>query len=369
MEHELNYLCGLIERQHGVIESLARFSTHDDSGSQSLSATLHPDRLALPLERARPRTKTASAGYAEPAHALVAPAGMSCFSLRHRDVRVCAVPAFGLDRAELEALVGAVSRLQIERKDFKPVFITDSPDLDPFVKRAYAVEYIPFSRFSAGRDGLLRKLRAIREKWNIGSLWDFGRDTDFFCPVCSSREFRVVAPRSSACLDCGSFEWHRELARWCLDQTSPGTRVICPTGDPVTEAICRHLELDIVSVPTARFLSPRRRDRFGADLIMLCASRDEDQLREENVLAAAWHYLDRGGRLIAAYYDRTGDSAAASPGPESISRELFTRWDISVHPAQSGLSQLDSVPELRLLSSGGGHQVELVTATRKFARA
>jgi hypothetical protein len=363
MEHELNHLCGVIERQHGIIESLARLAS--PAGRKSVAVTLDRDRLVEPPERARPRMGTAVTRRAMPGRPLVAPAGTSCFSLRHRGVPVCAVPAFGLGGDDLAALVGAVALLQAERKDFKPVFITDNPDLEPFIRRAFAVEYVPSGRLApAAREGLLRKLRAIREKWNIDGIWDFGRDTEFFCPICSSREFRVAAPRSTACAACGGFEWHRELARWCLECAGPGTRVICPTPDQAIEAIGRNLDLDIVATSAARFLSPERRDRSSADLIMLCSPRDDEQLREESVLPAAWHYLDGGGKVAAAYWEDGGRQAELSE-PASIPRDLLGRWDISVHPRQSGNAQLDLVPELCLMSAARSPRVELVTATRK----
>ena len=85
MEHELNHLCGLIERQHGVIESLAGFA--GALGRQRIAVALDRDRLALPLERARPRMGPAAARHGEPGRPLVAPAGLGCFSLRHRGVQ------------------------------------------------------------------------------------------------------------------------------------------------------------------------------------------------------------------------------------------------------------------------------------------
>jgi hypothetical protein len=368
MEHELNHLAGLIERQHGVIQTLTSLPGSSAGAMAPLSITLDTTCLVQPVDRASLRMSPAAERRARPDRPLIAPPGMACFSLRHRNVDVVAVPAFGCRGSELERLVDAVGRLQSERLNFKPVFITDSSNLDPFIRRAFAVEHVEGTWLSSeDRSGLLHRIQTIREKWDIADLLDLGGDADFFCPICNSRAYRIEASDSVACAGCGGLEGHRALAHWCLDAVDPGARIICPTSDAAMEAIGRHLDLDLVAVPIAKFLRPSSGQPSRGDVVMLCASRNDKRLGMENVLSAACRHLDVGGKLAVAYCDDSPaqDPPAGRPATEKIACEFLTRWQIDLRFPQPQASQLDQVPELQLLSARRRLRVQLLVATKQ----
>ena len=55
MEHELNHLCGVIERQHGIIESLARLAS---PAGREQGWTLHQLRHSMLTHEAEAGTNT-----------------------------------------------------------------------------------------------------------------------------------------------------------------------------------------------------------------------------------------------------------------------------------------------------------------------
>ena len=302
MEHELNHLAGLIERQQGVIEALARLP-----GRQGREVTeptviaLDASTLRLPVDRAQPEPLPLRKPPPRPGRALVAPAGLDCFSLRHRKVETLAVPLFGYRGNELEERVEAVARRQREGLDFKPLFITDSPLLDAFIRRGYAVEYVPHTRLAAdSRQGVIRKLEAIREKWNITDLLDVGSNREFFCAVCNSRSFRVEDSGVVACVDCGAHDVHRALADWCLNELDPGTRVLCPDGDGAMETLARNLALDVHTAPIGTRRRPSLDEPPNVDVVMFHGIQGDKRLGVEAALSVAGPHLGRGGRAVVA---------------------------------------------------------------------
>ncbi|HEY9013292.1 MAG TPA: glycosyltransferase family A protein [Devosia sp.] len=85
------------------------------------------------------------------------------------------ISVMGLRGKDLDNVVGLVANEQAQTKDFRPVFLTDSPDFLPFVSRGYAFEYL--STFRDFLDPGAREVREARRetliaKWNLSRIVD-----------------------------------------------------------------------------------------------------------------------------------------------------------------------------------------------------
>jgi hypothetical protein len=77
------------------------------------------------------------------APALPLPAGNALEGMLSKDTSNVLVLAWDLEEGQLEKLVDSVLRLQLIRRDFRPLFVTDTTALHQFRKHGFAYEYIP----------------------------------------------------------------------------------------------------------------------------------------------------------------------------------------------------------------------------------
>jgi hypothetical protein len=155
-----------------------------------------------------------------PREPLTAPVGHECFSLADSIHEVVGVSVMGLRGVDLDRVVGAVAEEQLKTKNFRPVFLTDAPDVPPFVSRGYAFEY--FSRF---RDYLAssddsRNQEPRREV--LAAKWGFERILQRDDARGANREYPPLAAilkhnadMSRACHQ-DRFEWIIETLRIAL---------------------------------------------------------------------------------------------------------------------------------------------------------
>ena len=112
---------------------------------------------------------------APPSVSLEAHAGHDFLSLIEIMPETVGVSVMGLRGKDLDNVVASVASEQARTKDFKPVFLTDSPDFLPFVSRGYSFEYLPTFRDYLNPDA--REVREARRetltaKWNLSRIVD-----------------------------------------------------------------------------------------------------------------------------------------------------------------------------------------------------
>lgn len=115
------------------------------------------------------------AGPLRPSQPLRAHAGDECASSADAIRETVGVSVMGLRGADLEQVVAEVARDQAAGRDFKPVFLTDSPDFSSFVSQGYSFEYLSNFRgylqlASEGSQSARRE--AIATKWGISRFID-----------------------------------------------------------------------------------------------------------------------------------------------------------------------------------------------------
>ena len=103
--------------------------------------------------------------------------GWKCLAVNTPQIRI-GFTLFGMTAEKVEETVREIEHRQVRIRDFTPVFITDSPDLEPFRIRGYVVEYLPASITSNhGRDQrryLRDRIELITAKWDLGKIVDLG---------------------------------------------------------------------------------------------------------------------------------------------------------------------------------------------------
>jgi hypothetical protein len=108
--------------------------------------------------------------------------GWKCLSDHHTPIRIGFL-LFGVDHDGIEQSVQRVEQRQLRRRDFIPIFVTDSTDFGPFRSRGYVFEHIPAAIVQspgsrrAERRYLRRRLELIKSKWGIGELVDLSSST------------------------------------------------------------------------------------------------------------------------------------------------------------------------------------------------
>ena len=106
---------------------------------------------------------------------LRAHAGDECASSADAIADIVGISVLGLRGNSLEQVVAEVAREQAANRDFRPVFVTDSPDFSSFVSRGYSFEYVSGFRDylqPAGNSGHTDRREAIAAKWGISRFID-----------------------------------------------------------------------------------------------------------------------------------------------------------------------------------------------------
>jgi len=121
---------------------------------------------------------------------LEAHAGHDFLSLIEVMPETIGVSVMGLRGRDLESVVASVSDDQGRSRDFRPVFLTDSPDFLPFVSRGYSFEYL--SRFRDYLDPAGENIRETRRE-DITAKWKLSRIVDRDDTRSASRDYPPLA--------------------------------------------------------------------------------------------------------------------------------------------------------------------------------
>jgi len=128
-------------------------------------------RLAAPLQDI-----VGWPGKTRPRHALTPPPGFATQSLAETSVPTLAVQVFGLAGDTLATIVAMIARRQQETRDFRPVFLTDSADLEPFRRHGFACEHLPAAFYGPAdrpaRFARRARLAALQRKWAFAGTLD-----------------------------------------------------------------------------------------------------------------------------------------------------------------------------------------------------
>jgi hypothetical protein len=131
-------------------------------------------RAARAMRRVFKRAKGDTSGDLRP---LTPNPGWKCLAVDTPQIRI-GFTLFGMTAGAIEEAVKEVETRQVRSRDFTPVFITDSPDLEPFRVRGYVVEYLPASVTSGRSRDERRYLRdridLITAKWCLGKVVHLG---------------------------------------------------------------------------------------------------------------------------------------------------------------------------------------------------
>lgn len=177
---ELQRLRRLVERQHRSNKALASMLHARATGEESKRVDIRPRGLRAHWTT-RPRAKGRStdqfwAGLAQPLLApLEAPTGLECQSLAGSNCETVGVLVLGLSGIDLENVVQSVAEEQRRDRSFRPVFVTDQTNFQPFVTRGYAFEYLrrDGSHTAPADPDHLQRLVAF-----YASKWGFARTID-----------------------------------------------------------------------------------------------------------------------------------------------------------------------------------------------
>ena len=104
-----------------------------------------------------------------PATPMQPPPGFECFSAGTEFRPAIAVNLLGLRGRDLDHAVALVSQEQGHSATFKPVFLTDSLDFGPMVRRGYVAEHLPSSDLACdSAEGISTPLRSfLNQKWGF----------------------------------------------------------------------------------------------------------------------------------------------------------------------------------------------------------
>lgn len=107
--------------------------------------------------------------------------GWGCYTLRGRVGKVLGISVYGMEREQLASVVELVARQQRKARDFIPVFLTSSMDLELFRAHGFVFEYLPgadahrvHSSSMSWEDYVARRLELVSRKWNITRVICFG---------------------------------------------------------------------------------------------------------------------------------------------------------------------------------------------------
>lgn len=112
-----------------------------------------------------------------PAEPLVPTPGLACLSLAGSQIPVTAIIVFGLQDEALASVVHMISARQRRSLNFRPVFLTSSPDFSVFRSLGYAFEYLPEAVYGTqphfgGTVRAQARMRLLQQKWAFDSTID-----------------------------------------------------------------------------------------------------------------------------------------------------------------------------------------------------
>lgn len=178
---EIKRMRALVERYaraHRALGTLVRRAIDPDNKTRYVEIAPHlPPASIAQHPRRSPRTDDASwpAGPLRPDQPLRAHPGDETASSADAITDIVGVSVLGLRGSDLEQAVAEVAREQAKNRDFKPVFLTDSPDFSSLASRGYSFEYISSFRGylrPAGDSGHAERRSAIAVKWGISRFVD-----------------------------------------------------------------------------------------------------------------------------------------------------------------------------------------------------
>lgn len=219
---EIKRMRALVERYsraHRAMGTLIRRAIDPENKTRYVEITPHLPLASIAQHpRRSPRTHDASwpGGPLRPDQPLRAHSGDECASSADAITDTVGVSVLGLRGHSLEKVVAEVAREQASSRDFKPVFLTDSPDFSSFVSRGYSYEYISSFReylTPAGDSGHAERRDSIAAKWGVSRFADrddarkVGRNHP---PLAALREHNAVMSRA---VHSDRFAWITETLR------------------------------------------------------------------------------------------------------------------------------------------------------------
>ena len=126
----------------------------------------HPRRTAPAHDASWPT------GPRRPDQPLVAHPGDECASSAGDMTETVGISVLGLRGADLEGAVAEIAWEQAKNRDFRPVFLTDSPEFSSFTSRGYCFEYLSGFRGYLQSGDQSERRDAIAAKWGIARLID-----------------------------------------------------------------------------------------------------------------------------------------------------------------------------------------------------
>ena len=177
---EMKRMRALVERYsraHRAMKTLVRRAV-DPENKTRYTEIVPQLRLGSIGQQPRRISRTNDASWPSaplhPDEPLRAHSGDECLSSADAIAETVGISVLGLREQDLEAVVSSVAAEQGRTRDFKPVFLTDSPDFSSFVSRGYSFEYISSFRDYLDPTGDFKAERrsAIEAKWGISRFVD-----------------------------------------------------------------------------------------------------------------------------------------------------------------------------------------------------
>lgn len=178
---EIKRMRALVERYsraHRALGSLIRRAVDPESKARYVEIEPQLPRASI-VQEPRPVRPINTASWptepVRPEQPLRAHAGDECASSIDAIEDTVGVTVLGLRGQDLEQVVAKVAAEQARGRDFKPVFLTDSPDFSSFVSRGYSFEYISNFRDylkPADSGGHAERRDRIAAKWGLSRFVD-----------------------------------------------------------------------------------------------------------------------------------------------------------------------------------------------------
>lgn len=174
-------LAGRVQNLYRSLDAL-RGLLRETQGEEAASVTVEP-RLEPASNAAFPRTTNSIEnddpwwpGSILPDVSLVPPPGFTTYGLLTEDREALAFSVVGLrDRDLVQAVAGVLEDLR-QNGGFKPVFLTDSPDLLPMIREGLVAEYLPSSQIVTNPEENAgwpeHRIHALRQKWGFDRIID-----------------------------------------------------------------------------------------------------------------------------------------------------------------------------------------------------
>lgn len=318
-------------------------------------------------------------GVALPDTPLVPPPGVANAGLTTEPAGCIAFLVTGLTLRDLEQAVANVREDLSRHGGFKPLFLTDNPDLSPFIREGHAAEYLPPERLTGeAADGgwPVHRLETLRRKWGFEQTVDLRETRAAPPPPRRDQRASPTPPRASGKRPKAA------VVAWDLGHNPAGRAMV------IYDLLARDYDVELVGPVWSRFGNAvwepiRQSDRkvrafacetiedFWPRAVALTAAADYDLVvackpRLPAVLLAALIkqacgcplVLDIDDFELSFFKDETPAdlSALEAAGPD-VFREPYLELPTRVCDALAGLADARIVSNIALRDRFGGHIV------------